>query len=182
MNPIKPMRQKQTNLSGTMRAAGARLKWSLLLVGLCGWLAVCLGVWLLLFIFDDLFSLPAGLRLPLALGAALFSGVLFFRKVLRVAWRRQTPERTALMLEARYGIRDNLLINSVQFQRQSLSPQEAPFAARTAAASEDIAGGLRVGELWDWPKLRAWGGAALAVVLIWAAKGASCGLRDWRWN
>jgi hypothetical protein len=169
MNPINPMRQKQNNLSGTMRAAGARLKWSLLLVGVCGWLAVCLGVLLLLFIFDDLFSLPAGLRLPLALGAALFSGVLFFRKVLRVAWRRQTPERTALMLEARYGIRDNLLINSLQFQRQSLSPQEAPFAARTAAASADIAGGLRVGELWDWPKLRAWGGAALAVVLIWAA-------------
>jgi hypothetical protein len=163
------MRQQQNNLSNTIRAAGARLKWSLLLVGMCGWLAVCLGLWLLLFIFDDLLSLPAGLRLPLALGGAVFSGVLLFQKVLRVAWRRQTPERTALMLEARYGIRDNLLINSVQFQRQSISPQELPFASRTVAASEDITSGLRVSELWDWPKLRAWGGAAVAVVLIWAA-------------
>ena len=152
-----------------MRAAGARLKWSLLLVGLCGWLAACLGVLLLLFAFDYLLSLPAGLRLPLALGGALFCGVLFFQKVLRVAWRRQRPERTALMLEARYGIRDNLLINAVQFQRQSLSPRELPFAARTVAASEDIASRLRFGELWDWPKLRAWGGAALAAVLVWAA-------------
>jgi hypothetical protein len=156
-------------LAGTMRAAGARLKWSLLLVGVCGWLAACLGTLLLLFIFDDLLSLPAGLRLPLALGAALFSGVLLFQKVLRVAWRRQTPEHTALMLEARYGIRDNLLINAVQFQRQDLSPQEMPFAARTVAVSENIARGLRVGELWDWPRLRAWGGAALAVALVWAA-------------
>ncbi len=163
------MRPKHSNLSNTMRAAGARLKWSLLLTGLCGWLAVCLGVLLLLFVFDDLFSLPAGLRLPLALGGFLFSGFFLFQKVLRVAWRRQTPERTALMLEARYGIRDNLLINSVQFQRQSLTPRELPFAARTVDASEHFAGGLRVGELWDWPKLRAWGGAALAVVLVWAA-------------
>ncbi len=169
MNALEPMRQKPSNLSNAMRAAGARLKWSLLLVGVCGWLAVCLGVLLLLFIFDDLFSLPAGLRLPLALGGAVFSGVFFFQKVLRVAWRRQTPERTALMLESRYGIRDNLLINSVQFQRQSLSPRELPFAARTVDASEHFAGGLRVGELWDWPKLRVWGGAACAVVLIWAA-------------
>jgi hypothetical protein len=152
-----------------MRAAGARLKWSLLLTGLCGWLTVCPGLLLLLFIFDDLLSLPAGLRLPLALGAALFSGVLLFQKVLRVAWRRQTPERTALELEARYGIRDNLLINAIQFQRQTVRAQESPFAARTVAASETISSGLRVRELWDWPRLRAWGGAAMAVVLLWAA-------------
>jgi hypothetical protein len=160
---------KPNPVAATMRAAGARLKGSLLLVGLCSWLAVCLGLWLLLFIFDDLLSLPAGLRLPLALGGAAFSGVFLFQKVLRVAWRRQTPERTALMLEARYGVRDNLLINAVQFQRQSINPQEVPFAARTVAASVDITNQLRVGELWDWPKLRAWGGAALAIVLIWAA-------------
>ena len=160
---------KSSFLAATMRAAGARLKWSLLLVGACWWLAVCLGVLLLLFVFDDLLSLPAGLRLPLALGGAVCSGVFLFQKVLRVAWRRQTPERTALILEARYGIRDNLLINAIQFQRQTLNAQEAPFAARTVAASEELAGALRVGELWDWPKLRAWGGAAVAVALVWAA-------------
>jgi len=152
-----------------MRPAGARLKGSLLTVGLCRWVAVCLGLWLLLFIFDSLLSLPAGLRLPLALGGAAFSGVFLFQKVLRVAWRRQTPERTALMLEARYRIRDNVLINAVQFQRQSVNPEEWPFAARTVAASEDITSGLRVSELWDWPRLRAWGAAAMAVVLVWAA-------------
>ncbi|MGA2175919.1 MAG: hypothetical protein ABSH38_13150 [Verrucomicrobiota bacterium] len=169
MKPVESMRQEQTNLSSTLRAAGARLKGSLLLAGACGWLAVCLGAGLVLFLFDDLLSLPAGLRLPLALGGAFFSGVFLFQKVLRVAWRRQTPERTALMLEARYGIRDNLLINAIQFQRQSINAQELPFAARTVAASENITSGLRVSELWDWPKLRVWGGAAMAVVLVWAA-------------
>jgi len=163
------MRQKQSNLSQTMLAAGARLKWSLLLAGVCGWMASCLGVLLLLFIFDYWLNLPAGLRLPLALGGAVFSGVLFFQKVLRVAWRRQRPEHTALMLEARYGIPDNLLINAIQFERQAIRPQEMPFAAKTVAASVDFASRLRVSELWDWPKLRAWGGAAMAVAMIWAA-------------
>ena len=162
------MDSKSSPLATTMRAAGARLKWSRLLAGLCGWLAACLGLLLLLFILDDVLSLPAGLRLPLALGGAVFCGGLFFQKVLRVAWRRQTPERTALLLEARYGIRDNLLINAVQFQRQPVGPQESPFAARTVAASEALTSRLRAGELWDWPRLRAWGGAALAVVLVWA--------------
>jgi hypothetical protein len=152
-----------------MRAAGARLKWSLLLAGLCGWMAACLGVLLLLFIFDYWLNLPAGLRLPLALGGAVWSGVLFFQKVLRVAWRRPRPEHTALLLEARYGIPDNLLINAIQFERQAIRPPELPFAARTVAASVDFASRLRVGELWDWPKLRAWGGAALAVAMVWAA-------------
>jgi hypothetical protein len=169
MKTVETMRQEQTSLSDTMRAAGARLKGSLLLAGVCGWLAVCLGLWLLLFIFDDLLSLPAGLRLPLALGGFLFSGVFLFQKVLRVAWRRQTPERTAVMLEARYGVRDNVLINAIQFQRQPVSPQELPFASRTVLASEEITNRLSASELWDWPKLRIRGGAAMAVVLIWAA-------------
>jgi hypothetical protein len=156
-------------VASTMRAAGTRLKASLLLAGVCHWLTVCSGLWLLLFIFDDLLNLPAGLRLPLALGGAVFTVLFLFEKVLRVAWRRQTPERTALILEARYGIRDNLLINAVQFQRQSIRPRELPFATRTVAASEDITSRLRVSELWDWPRLRAWAGAAIGATLIWAA-------------
>jgi hypothetical protein len=154
-------------LNETVKAAAARLKWSALLAGVCWWLAVCMGLWLVLFLFDDLLNLPAGLRLPLAGGGAVFSAVFFFRKVLRLLLRRQTPERTALLLEARYGIRDNLLINAVQFQRRQFRPEEIPFAAKTITSSEQVAGQIRVGDLWD-PKLRLWGGAAIAVVVLWA--------------
>jgi len=157
------------NLDVVVSAAGARLKWSALLAGLCRWLAVCLGLWLALFLADNLLSLPAGLRLPLALGGAAFSGIQLFRKVLRPAWRRQTPERTAVMLEQRYGIRENLLINAIQFQRQSLRPEEQVFAGQTIAMSGEIADRVRYGELWDWRTLRVWGGAAAAVLVLWFA-------------
>jgi hypothetical protein len=161
------MHRTETNLSNFMNAAGVRLKWSALLAGLCWWLAVCLGLWLALFVFDDVLSLPAGLRLPLTLGGAAFSAVYLFQKVLRPAFRKQTPEQTALMLEKQYGIRDNLLINAVQFQRQKLRPEELPFAQQTIVTSSELTERVRFGELWDWRKLRVWGGAATAVLLFW---------------
>jgi len=157
------------NLDTVVSAAGARLKWSALLAGSCRWLALCLGLWLVLFAADNFLSLPAGLRLPLALGGVVFSAVQLFCKVLRPAWRRQTPERTAVMLEQRYGIGENLLINAVQFQRQSLRPEEQVFAGQTIAMSGEIAGRVHFGELWDWRTLRVWGGAAAVVLVLWFA-------------
>ena len=157
------------NLDAMVRSAGARLKWSALLAGSCRWLALCLGLWLVLFAADNFLSLPAGLRLPLALGGAVFSAVQLFRKVLRPAWRRQTPERTAVMLEQRYGIRENLLINAVQFQRRTLRPEEQVFAGQTIAMSGEVAERVRFGELWDWRTLRVWGGAAATVLALWFA-------------
>ena len=155
------------HLGKIVTAAGARLKWSALLAGFCWWLAVCLGLWLVLLVLDNLLSLPAGLRLPLALGGAAFSAFHLFQKVLRPACRKQTLERTAVMLEQRYGIRENLLINAVQFQRQRLRPEELAFADKTIARSGEFADGVRFRELWDWRGLRAWGGAAALVLLLW---------------
>jgi hypothetical protein len=157
------------NLDAMVRAAGARLKWSALLAGLCRWLALSLGLWFGLFVMDNLLSLPAGLRLPLALGGAAICAVQLFRLVLRPAWRPQTPERTAVMLERRYGIADNLLINALQFQRQSLRPEEQVFAGQTIARSGEIADRVQFNELWDWRALRVWGGATALGLVFWLA-------------
>jgi len=166
-DPANLQTLQTSNLGSLVAEAGARLKWSALLVGACGWLAVCLGLWLLLLAADTLVSLPAGLRFPLALGGAAFSGLDLFRKVLKLAFQRQTPERTALLLEKRYGIRENLLINAVQFQTQALRPEELAFAEQTIEASTRFARRVRLAELWDWPSLRLWGGSAGTVLLLW---------------
>jgi len=161
--------EPRADLDSIVAEAGARLKWSALLIGVCWWLAVCLGLWLALFVFDGMLGLPGGLRFPLALGGAVFTGIHFYRRVLVPAWRRQTPERTALMLERRYGIGENLLINAVQFQRQDLNTEEIAFARRTIDRSTERAGHIEFRELWDWSKLRGWGSAAGAVLLLWGA-------------
>jgi hypothetical protein len=161
------MDERPTALSSLVARAGKGLKWAAVLSGLCWWLAVCLGLWLALFVFDNLLSLPAGLRLPLALGGGVFSAVYLFRKVLKPALHRQRPERTAVMLEARYGIRENLLINAVQFEGQPLRPEEQAFAWQTIQASAQFTDKVRFGELWGWRKLRVWGVAAGTVLLLW---------------
>ncbi len=163
------MNPTDTNLDAMVRAAGARLKWSAVLAGSCRWFALCFGLWLFLFAADNLLALPAGLRLPLAVGAVAISAFELFRKVLRPAWRRQTPERTAVMLEQRYGIGENLLINALQFQRQSLRPEEKVFASQTIAMSGEMADRVHFGELWDGRALRVWGSSAAAVLMLWLA-------------
>ncbi len=161
------MEPDHSNFRTVVAGAGARLKWSGLLFGVYWWLATCLGLWLALFIFDNLVNLPAGLRLPLAIGGAIFSAVAFVRKVCFPATSKQTLERTAIMLEKRYDIPDNLIINAIQFQEQPLRPEEQSFARQTITHSTHLVGRIRFAELWDWHRLGRWGGAALGIIVLW---------------
>ena len=163
------MNPNQIHLDTVIRTAGARLKWSALLVGLCWWLTVCLGLWLALLVLDNLLSLPAGLRLALALGGVAFSLFHLYQKVLRPARHKPTPERTAMQLEQRYAIGENLLINAVQFRRQQLRPDELAFAEKTISMSAEFTDHMRLAELWDWRPLCAWGGAAMLVLVLWGS-------------
>ena len=163
------MNLKGEQLDAVMRSAGARLKWSALLAASCRWVVICLGLWLGLFLADNLLGLPVGLRLPLALGGVGFSLVQLFRRVLRPAWRSQSPERTALLLEQRYGIQENILINAIQLKRRQLRPEEQIFVDQTQALSGEFVNRVNLRELWDWRSLRKWGGAALVTLLLWVA-------------
>ena len=163
-----------SHLDQIVRAAGVRLKWSALLAGLSWWLAVCLGLWLTLLVLDNLLTLPTGLRLPLAVGGAAFTIFHFFQKVMRPALRKQTPERTVMVLEQRYGIGENLLINALQFQRQKLRPEERVFADQTIALSGEFSERVRFGELWNWRVLGKWGGLTVGVAVLWAVFVVCC--------
>jgi hypothetical protein len=148
-------------------AAGTRLKWSGLIFGLSWWTVVCLGLWLALFTCDGLLNLPAGLRLPLTLGAAVFTLWAFLERVLLPLLWPQTVERTALILEQRFGIQENLLINAVQFQGQRLRAEERPFADQTIASSERFVFQMRLSDLWNWTGLLNWASAAAGVLILW---------------
>lgn len=154
-------------IRSALRQAGRRLKLSAILVNASWWLAVCLGWWLLVFVLDNLLSLPAGLRLPLALGGAVLVGVGFVKKIVSVLRVRQREERTAVELEKRYGIQENALINACQFERQNLRPEEQAFARRTVEAGSGWITRIPFGELWDRKHLAKWGTAAAVLVALW---------------
>ena len=125
------MNKCDSQIDQSLRQAGKRLKLSAILVNASWWLAVSLAWWLVVFVLDNVFSLPAGLRLPLALGGAALVGAAFIKKVVAVLKVRQRPERTAVMLEQRYGIADNVLINACHFEKQTLRAEEQAFARQT---------------------------------------------------
>lgn len=155
---------------GTVVAGAAKqMKWSAILAGVCWWLVTCWGVWLALFVADNLFNLPAGLRLPLALGGMLLAGVGFVKRIFAPAADRPRLERTAIELEKRYAVPENLLINACQFEARQLTPAELSFAQQTITMSRDWAGKIRFSELWELARLGRWAGAALVVVGLWFA-------------
>lgn len=139
------------------------------LKGTCRWIVTALGLWLLFFVVDNLLALPAGLRLPVAVaGGALLVGFLVREVVLPVS-RRLRPERVAILLETRYGIKDNLLINAFQFEGREFAQAEAPFAGRTITNCEAALGGLDIGQLWESRRLWPWAAGAMAVLAAWLA-------------
>ena len=161
------MNGHDTPIQAALRQAGRRIKLSAVLVNVSWWLAVSLAWWLGLFLLDNLFSLPAGLRLPLALGGALLVGLGFVRKIISVFKVRQRPERTAVFLEDRYGIADNVLINACQFERQPLRPEEQPFARQTVETGAGWMTRIPFAELWDRKHLATWGTGAAILLAAW---------------
>lgn len=160
-----------TRLVGRARR---RMRVAATLAAACRWVVMGLGVWLGLFALDNLLALPAGLRLPLALaGGALLVGVLV-RQVVLPALKGLRPERVAVLLEARYGIRDNLLINAYQFERRNFGESEGIFADDTVARCEAAVGGLNMAELWDVRRRWPWAVGAVIVLTAWAGYAWLC--------
>jgi len=161
------MNGENVSLRNVLLQAGRRIKLSALLVGVSWWLVTCLGIWLALFVLDNLLRLPAGLRLPLALGGAAITGLSFARKIYTVASQKLRVERTAVLLEKRYGVPENALINACQFEGRQFRPEEVPFARQTVALAAQHAGSIQISDLWNKRELLRWGGAAAVLLALW---------------
>ena len=158
-----------TGAKQIVEQAGRRMRAAALALGACWWLVTALGVWLLLFILDNLLGLPAGLRLPLAIGSLVVAGLGFFRKIWRPVTRRLNPAGVAVALEARYQVPDNLLINAYQFQNQPLREEEKIFVQRMFDRCDAEVGRVCLRELWDARRLMGWLIGAVVVVGAWLA-------------
>ncbi|AKJ63386.1 DUF4175 family protein [Kiritimatiella glycovorans] len=150
-----------------VRRAARRIFWAAVLVRSAGWAALVLGVWLALLWADHLLGLPAGLRLPLALAGFIVPLVLLAR--LFRGLRPHGREHTAVALERVFGIPDNVLINTLQFENRAMDEQERAFAKRTIRDCRRRMPSLRLAQLWDGARLRRRGGLGALLLACWAA-------------
>ncbi len=144
------------------------------LLGLLAWLGMCLSVWLVLFWLDNVLHLPAGMRLALSLAGLGMTITLLWRDLLLPMGQKEDPARVALLLERHYGIPQNLLINSLQFEgRQqpgsamSLQAVERPFAARTILSAVKLTAEMNFRDLWQFRRVSVWLLGVLALGTLW---------------
>jgi len=157
-----------TGVRQAVRCAARRMKAARVFAGVFWWLVACLSVWLVLFLLDNFLNLPAGLRLPLAIGGVALALGGLVRRIWLPAAQRVRAEHAAVTLERRYGVRENLLINAFQFEARDLRPEEEAFARRAIASSQAAVAGLNLAELWELRRLWRWIAGAALLAGIWA--------------
>jgi len=148
---------------------------SRLLWGLLVWLVISLGMWLVLFMMDNLLHLPEGLRLALSLGGLGVMIFEFWHFLLLPIIRIDRLESITLFLEDKFSIPENMLINALCFESTLLSDREEPFAHKTIETGSAMMAEANVNELWQFKRLGRWLTALLIIIILWVIYGLSPG-------
>lgn len=164
MSPRTPTR-------AALARAGRVIKLAAVLSGTLYWAAASLAIWLVLFGLDNLLSLPAAIRFPLALAGGWYLLAGFVRHVARPLFRRVSVERTAVLLEQDQGVADNLLINACQLETQELATGERLFAEHALAQSSHALARIPVNSLWKRQVLARWSLVAAMLTMVWLLYG-----------
>jgi len=173
MNRVSHQRNnsiRQTMLRTRKLLLASQLLWGLLIL-----LTASFGMWLILFVVDNLLHLPAGLRLALSLGGVGLIIFEFWRLLLQPIIRREKLESTTLLLESKFSIPENMLINALCFESAWLSSREEPFAQQTIKTGSAMINGVNVRELWQFKRLSRWLIVFLIVCILWGGYGISRG-------
>lgn len=144
-----------------------------LVLGGLVWGTVCLGVWLVLCFMDNLLQLPPGLRLALILGWVGLMIFEFWKNLLSPILQLEGLEGTALLLERKHNVPENMLINALCFESREFSSDEKPFARRTVDTAISLMSTADLKKLWDKARIRKWLIAFLVIILFWMVYGIS---------
>ena len=126
-------------------------------LGFLVWFAVSSGTWLTLFVLDNLLKLPAALRFPLSIAGVAVTVWSFWQHVIVSLRRHMTNEQVALMLEKKYGISENVIINTIQFEEMDYGERQKDFVQETVKAGSVGWRNIPLRELWQFGRVSVWG-------------------------
>ena len=138
-----------------------------LLLGALICTTVSLGLWLALFLADNAFHLPSGLRLALTIAAVAGIGWLLWRFVIEPLLWPQSLEEAALTLERLFEVPENLVINGLCFEGREFHGNERLFAGRTVQGALE---GMPVGDLgtlWEKRRIARWAAPIVVALFLW---------------
>ena len=137
------------------------------ILGFLTWFAISATTWLFLFALDNLLALPPIVRLPLALAALVVMGGCFWKYVVGAMADRRSNDEIALMLEERFGIEENVLINTVQFEDMQYGERQKDFVAATADAASNSWKRVPFRQLWQAGRMSALWCLVALVLAVW---------------
>ena len=131
--------------------------------------AIIAMMWLSLFALDNLLNLPTSLRFPLSIAGVIITIASFVKYALGALFERRSDEEVALMLEEKFGIEENVLINSMQFEDMGYSDKQKAFIAATATAATTGWSHISLRELWQVVRVTKWAAAFAVLLGLWIA-------------
>ncbi|MHC4633041.1 MAG: hypothetical protein ACYS9C_17485, partial [Planctomycetota bacterium] len=148
---------------------------SRLILGLLVWATVCLGMWLALFFLENFLHFPPGLRLAIVLCSAGLMIFELWKNLLSPILQLEALETTALLLERKYNVPENMLVNAMYFEGRQFDSGEEPFARRTIDTAVSLMTKADLKELWERRRIKKWLAALLIIMLLWGIYGISQG-------
>ncbi len=131
--------------------------------------AIIATMWLSLFALDNLLNLPTSLRFPFAIAGVIITIASFVKYALSALFERRSDEEVALMLEDQFGIEENVLINTMQFEDMGYSDKQKAFIAATATAATTGWSHVPLRELWQVVRVTKWAAAFVVLMVLWIA-------------
>ena len=139
------------------------------ILGFLTWFAISAGMWLTLFVLDNLLKLPAALRFPLSIVAAIMTVWAFWKNIIVPLRQHRSNEQIALMLERKYGIEENVLINTIQFEHMEYGEHQKDFVLETAKAGSFGLKNVPLRDLWQFGRMSMWWVVFALLSSLWIA-------------
>ena len=138
------------------------------ILGFLIWFAISTGTWLTLFLLDNFLKLSATLRFPLSIAAAVLTVWTFWKHVVGAIRSRSNDKHIALMLEKKYGIARNVLINTIEFEGMEYGEHQKDFIQETAKAGSLGLKAVPLRDLWQFGRLSLWWLVFAVILTGWA--------------
>ena len=161
--------EKTLDFRTVVERANHSRRTSSVILGFLTWGAIVATTWLSLFALDNLLNLPTSLRFPFAIIGLVITVGCFFKYVVGPLRERSSDELTALKLEEQFGIKDNVLINTMQFEDMGYSEEQKAFINATADAATTGWNHVPLRELLQVGRLTKWSCAVVVLLVSWIA-------------
>ena len=161
-----------SDFRSVIERANRTIRMTRVMLGILTWFAITAMIWLGLFALDNLLDLPSALRFPFAITGLIGTIGAFFKCVVGALKTHRSNEQVALMLEEQFGIDENVLINTMQFEEMDYSDKQKDFIRATASAATTGWSHVPLRELWQPGRMAKWCSAFAVLMAIWIAYSA----------